>query len=305
MNYLQLAQRLHQEIAGGPNDPGTDPDAVTGLSGELLRYANWIQSAWVDIQQERTDWRWMWRTGTQTVTGGFRGFTPTMTSQSAVNLASGVLSSGVVTVTTDAAHPFYPGDVVTIANANANFNGTQTITSTPSTTTFTFDSSYGGGDLPAMTDATATLQDFDMPWPYRANSGRPYIQCYLAASGATDTQPIYYYPWHEFGGFYDAGNMTSSSRPAGFSVSPDRLIQFTTLTDAPYTILVPYRKKPQNLVLPTATPEMPAQFHMLIVWRALLYYGTSNEANRAAAQAQLFYNRLMNKLKLEQVGSPV
>lgn len=52
---LELCVDLRQEAT----DSGTGPSAVTGQSGELARFVNWIKNAWVDIQNSREDWIWM------------------------------------------------------------------------------------------------------------------------------------------------------------------------------------------------------------------------------------------------------
>ncbi|WP_101774975.1 hypothetical protein [Pasteurella oralis] len=51
MNFLQLAQRLRQEM----NDTGEGPAQVTNQRGRSLEYVNAIREAWNDIQTIR-DW---------------------------------------------------------------------------------------------------------------------------------------------------------------------------------------------------------------------------------------------------------
>lgn len=59
MNFLALVIALKNECGV----TGTDPTDVTGLTGELNRLVNWINQAWLDIQNAHPDWRWM-RTST-------------------------------------------------------------------------------------------------------------------------------------------------------------------------------------------------------------------------------------------------
>lgn len=54
MNYLQLCQRLRMEVGASGSD-----STVVDASGEWLRLCTWINQAWIEIQQERTDWNWM------------------------------------------------------------------------------------------------------------------------------------------------------------------------------------------------------------------------------------------------------
>ena len=53
--YLQLCQRLRQESG----IPGTGPLAVTSQTGELKLLVDWIASAWTELQNKHTTWRWM------------------------------------------------------------------------------------------------------------------------------------------------------------------------------------------------------------------------------------------------------
>lgn len=55
MNFLQLAQKLVEKCGMS----GTGPASVVAQSGELRRAINWINEAWVNIQQARNDWDWM------------------------------------------------------------------------------------------------------------------------------------------------------------------------------------------------------------------------------------------------------
>lgn len=55
MNFLALAQKLVEKCGIS----GTGPVTVLNQSGELKRAVNWINEAWVSIQQTREDWDWM------------------------------------------------------------------------------------------------------------------------------------------------------------------------------------------------------------------------------------------------------
>ena len=57
MNFLQLINRTRVECGvSGASVPLT---SVTNLTGESARIANWVNSAWVDIQAVKGDWQWM------------------------------------------------------------------------------------------------------------------------------------------------------------------------------------------------------------------------------------------------------
>ncbi len=53
--FLQLCQ-LTREKCG---ISGTGPASVTSQSGEMARVVNWVQEAWIELQQRNRDWDWM------------------------------------------------------------------------------------------------------------------------------------------------------------------------------------------------------------------------------------------------------
>ncbi|NDD53731.1 hypothetical protein EBZ39_07610 [bacterium] len=57
MNYLQLINRARVEC--GVSGSNVALPTAQGLTGENARIANWINSAWIDIQTAKEDWQWM------------------------------------------------------------------------------------------------------------------------------------------------------------------------------------------------------------------------------------------------------
>lgn len=55
LTFLRLTQLLVQKCGMS----GTGPVSVVNQTGELLRAVNWINEAWINIQQSRDDWDWM------------------------------------------------------------------------------------------------------------------------------------------------------------------------------------------------------------------------------------------------------
>lgn len=71
--YLQLVNKLKDESGSKAQDLTT----AIGLTGEGRLFANWINSAWMDIQGRHQDWGWK-RTSTSFVTvSGQATYTPT------------------------------------------------------------------------------------------------------------------------------------------------------------------------------------------------------------------------------------
>lgn len=57
MTFLELCQMVARESG---TISGTLPLATTAQEGRLLKVVNWTRSAWTQIQNDRTHWRWMY-----------------------------------------------------------------------------------------------------------------------------------------------------------------------------------------------------------------------------------------------------
>lgn len=57
MNFLQLINRTRVEC--GVSGASTPLSTAQNLTGESARIANWVNSAWNDIQTSKEDWQWM------------------------------------------------------------------------------------------------------------------------------------------------------------------------------------------------------------------------------------------------------
>jgi hypothetical protein len=55
MNFLALTQKLVEKCGMS----GNGPVSVAGQTGEMKRAVNWINEAWLNIQEMREDWDWM------------------------------------------------------------------------------------------------------------------------------------------------------------------------------------------------------------------------------------------------------
>src|SRR6267154_3820546 len=55
MSFLAMVRRLHKESGTG----GVAPSTTVSQSGDIGNLVDWISTAWMDIQNERTDWFFM------------------------------------------------------------------------------------------------------------------------------------------------------------------------------------------------------------------------------------------------------
>lgn len=72
MTFLQLCQRLRQEVGAA----GSGPANVVSQSGEYARLVSWVQQAWTEIQLSRQNWGFAWKEGEVVVDADFREFSP-------------------------------------------------------------------------------------------------------------------------------------------------------------------------------------------------------------------------------------
>jgi len=124
------------------------------------------------------------------------------------------------------------------------------------------------------------------------------IRIYSAVSDESD---LSYYPWDQFRAIYKFGSFrTQSERPSEFSIKPDMSMDLWPIPDAVYTVNGEYIKKVQTMTANDDEPVIP-DYHMIIVWRGLMYYGAFEGANDAYSHGQTEYKKLLAKLTINQL----
>lgn len=64
--FLALCQSLRQNAT----DSGVGPATVIGQTGELARFVSWVSDGYVDLQNDRQDWKWLHKYFTVNATAG-------------------------------------------------------------------------------------------------------------------------------------------------------------------------------------------------------------------------------------------
>lgn len=190
MTWLEIVQRLRHESGMGD----TGPTSTLDQAGDSLRLVNWAHSAWLDIQQHRPDWDWMWESAEVTITAG-------------TNVA--------------------------------------------------------GGDIPALRyDKDATY------------NGTNWLE---------------YRPWREFSAMY---REVSDGTPDTWTIRPDKAIVVNAQPSEDLVLTVERYRNPTLMTEDDSVPELPGEFHMLIVWRALILYSGYDEAGMLMQHARREWDRL-------------
>lgn len=217
MTYLELCNRLRNKV--GISGPALT--AVTGLTGESQRVVNWIDEAWVNIQEVHTTWDWMLKEVSFTTTASQSRYTPTECN---------------------------------------------------------------------VTDLSEWKKDS--------------FRTYITSVGVASEVFLSDLPWDRYRDTYLYGNMRNTTgRPISISVyPPDKSLNLGLTPDSiGYTVVGEYYKEPVHLVAASDTPDMPNKFHMLIVYRAMMYYGSYESAPEVYSEGQTAYNEMVRRLNNEQI----
>lgn len=217
MNFLQLVNRIKQKVG----IPGADLTTVQGVTGEFSRLKNWVDEAWVAIQEIHPDWDWM--------------------------------------------------------RKNVSF------TTTPSQSSYT----------PVQCGVTDLGK-------WKIDSFRTYI----TDVGVPSEVFLGELDWGLYRDTYLYGNMRNvTGRPISIAVGPSDLSLNLGLTPDTigYTVVGEYFKEPVHLSADSDVPDFQGKYHMLIVYRAMMFYGSFESAPEVYADGLQNYNEMVRRLNNEQL----
>lgn len=104
-----------------------------------------------------------------------------------------------------------------------------------------------------------------------------FLDCwrsYLTATGVADEQELQYMEYDDFRRTYMFGNARlQPGRPQVVTVAPDQSLMLWPQPDDAYTIVGEQYRAPAIMTIDTDVPIFAAQYHDVIMWRALMMYG--------------------------------
>jgi hypothetical protein len=128
------------------------------------------------------------------------------------------------------------------------------------------------------------------------------LSLYDTTVGVSDEGHLQVLDWQVFHrAFLVGANRSTTGKPTHAALDPAGKLWLYPTPDATYKLHGVYRKSPQTLALDADLPEMPARFHDLIKWQALIYLGEYDESavqlplwmfNRTRVLSQLERNQL-------------
>jgi len=148
------------------------------------------------------------------------------------------------------------------------------------------------------TPATLLYTDFGA-WRIDPDSNRfSGIKIYSAIA---DEQQMEYVQWDDYKTVYKMGSFrTQTGRPDIVTIKPDMSLDLWPIPNAVYTVSGEYIKSLQTMTINASIPILP-DHHMVIVWKALMYYGAFEGASEVYAHGQNEYELLVAKLEYNQL----
>lgn len=163
---------------------------------------------------------------------------------------------------------------------------------------FAWETVAGTGDyLPSALTNTLTSQPMtDLRYWYKDT-----FRCQKKSIGIQDEQWLVEWEYNVFRNTYRF-NVQVNGRPVVFGENPKgRAIMLGQIPDDVYIITGEYQKKASSLVNSTDIPDMPEEYHMLIVYKAMQSYGYFEAASEVLQRGQSEYQNLLTQLEREQL----
>ena len=125
-------------------------------------------------------------------------------------------------------------------------------------------------------------------------------KCYLSSGGVGGEYWLIYIPWEQFKVLYKKGTQ-NNGQPIHITVDNAENIVLGPKPDAVYVVSGDFQRGVQVLAADGDIPDMPTNYHDLIVYRAIEKYGANSVAPEIFNRARLEGNRIMRALELSQL----
>lgn len=145
------------------------------------------------------------------------------------------------------------------------------------------------------TPAQCGLSDFGM-W------ARDTFRNYDTSVGTSSEVYMEYVEYEAWRDSYQYGALRSStSRPMVMTITPAKAIGLGPVPLVGYTVTGDYFKVPTEMTLDADIPALPTQFHMAIVWRALVIYGYYEENQSIVQRGQMEFDKIIRRMAIDRL----
>lgn len=153
--------------------------------------------------------------------------------------------------------------------------------------------------------ATYTLAQIESTGSGFSNFGNwdlDTFRCYTTSVGTNDEYPMDWITYDAWRDTYQLGaTRSTTSRPTQFTITPALGVGLGVTPAAGYTISADYFKVATEMALDADIPALPTQFHMAIVYRAMMFYGVSEAKPEIYDEGQTEFDRMMARINLQQL----
>lgn len=126
------------------------------------------------------------------------------------------------------------------------------------------------------------------------------FQCYLTSGGVGGEYRLIYLPYDQFQWQYKLGTQ-NNGQPIHVSVDHNDKIVLGPKPNAIYTVTGEFQRSAQIFAANGDTPEMPAQFHNLIMYMAMCKHAGFESAPEVLLRGTTEGNRMMRALERSQL----
>lgn len=129
------------------------------------------------------------------------------------------------------------------------------------------------------------------------------FRTYVTSVGVGSEVDMTYLGYDEWRNCYQFGAIRDArSRPLVISYAPDQSIVLGQTPDsADYTVLGDYYRAAAEMALDTDVPAMPSQYHMLIVYKALMLYAEFEQDDYLRSVSERNYKTMMTRMVGDQL----
>lgn len=140
---------------------------------------------------------------------------------------------------------------------------------------------------------------------------RDSFRIYPTATGTDAEVPLGYIDYDRWRDTYQIGSSrTTTSQPGQYTITPSKGIGLGPVPTAGYTVTADYFTSPASMSLDADIPALPAHYHLAIVYRAMMMYGTFDVAGEVYQRGEAEYKRMMRRIENDylpevELGGPL
>lgn len=131
------------------------------------------------------------------------------------------------------------------------------------------------------------------------DNGDYRVTAFDPAAPATEW-PLVYLPYDQFRQIFIAGGTITPGLPNYWSYTPADQILIGPKTPIAYSVRYDYYTGPVAMTLDADVPLQPSQFHIGLVWRALMEAGVFDGAGEVYTRAENNYKKVMHEMERDQ-----